>query len=60
MRRTRVLTNGTRSTKLQGALRSPELGFKSTDFRVPENLIFQALPKVLQCAWIPKLGQAYN
>ena len=32
------------STKLWGAQRSTELAFRSTDFHVPENLIFLALP----------------
>ena len=51
MRRARVLSEVTRSTKLQGAQRSPELGLRSTDFRAPENLIFPALPlgKLAQC-----------
>ena len=35
MRRTRVPPNVTKSTKLGG---SPELSFRSTDFREPENL----------------------
>ena len=43
MRRTRVPCKMTRSTKLQGAQRSPELGLRNTDFRAPENLIFPAL-----------------
>ena len=43
MRRTRVPPTVTRRTKLQGAQRSLELGYRSTDFRVPENLIFRAL-----------------
>ena len=43
MRRTRVPPNVTGSTKLRGAQRSPKLSFRSTDFRVPENLIFPAL-----------------
>ena len=43
MRRARVLSKVTRSTKLRGAQRSPELGLRSTDFRAPENLIFPAL-----------------
>ena len=34
------VNNVTMSTKLQDAQRSPELTFRSTDFRVPENLIF--------------------
>ena len=43
MRRARVPSKVTRSTKLRGAQRSPELGLRSTDFRAPENLIFPAL-----------------
>ena len=43
MRQTRVPPNITRSTKLQGAQCSPELAFRSTDFCVPEYLIFPAL-----------------
>ena len=43
MRQARVLSKVTRSTKLQGAQCSPELGLKSTNFRAPENLIFLAL-----------------
>ena len=43
MRRTCVLSNITSSTKLRGAQHSLELAFRSTDFRVPENLIFPAL-----------------
>ena len=43
MRRTRVPSNVTRSTKLKGAQRSSELAFRSTDFRVPENLTYLAL-----------------
>ena len=43
MRRARVPSKVTRSTKLRGAQRSPELGLMSTDFRAPENLIFPAL-----------------
>ena len=43
MRGTRVTCKVTRSTKLRGAQRSPELGLRSTDFRAPENLIFLAL-----------------
>ena len=31
------------STKLRGAQRSPELALGSTDFHVPENLIFPVL-----------------
>ena len=33
----------TRSTKLRGAQRSFELTFRSTDFHVPENLLFPSL-----------------
>ena len=43
MRRTCVPPNVKKSTQLQGAQRSPELAFRSTDIRVPENLIFLAL-----------------
>ena len=43
MRRTRVPCKMTRSTKLWGAQRSPELGLRNMDFRAPENLIFPAL-----------------
>ena len=43
MRRKRLPSNVTRSVKLRGAQRSPELAFRSTDFRLPENLIFPAL-----------------
>ena len=43
MRWERVPSKVTRSTKLQGAQRSPELRFRSTDFHAPENLIFPAL-----------------
>ena len=43
MTRTCVPPDVTRSTKLRGAQRSPKLTFRSMDFRVPENLIFQAL-----------------
>ena len=46
MRRTRVLPNATRSTELGGAQCSPELAFGSTEFLVPENLIFPALLEV--------------
>ena len=45
MRRTGVLPNITRSTKLRGAQRSPEIAFRRTDFCVRENLIFPALYK---------------
>ena len=43
MRRTHVPPNVTRSTKLWGAQCSPELAFRSTDIRVPANLIFLAM-----------------
>ena len=43
MRQTRVTPNINMSTKSQGAQRSPELGFRITDFRVPKNLIFPLL-----------------
>ena len=35
--------NVTRSTKLRGAQRAPELAFRSTEFHSTENLIFPAL-----------------
>ena len=41
MRRTGGTRNVTRSTKSRGIQHAPELTFRSTDFRVPENLIFQ-------------------
>ena len=40
---TRVPCKVTRSKKLRGAQRSPELGLRSTDFRAPENLIIPVL-----------------
>ena len=43
MRWTLVPRKVTRWTKFWGAQRSPELAFRSTDFRAPENLIFPAL-----------------
>ena len=43
MRRTRVLRQVTRCTKLRGAQSSPELPLMSKDFREPENLIFPVL-----------------
>ena len=43
MRWTHVPLNVTRSTKLEGAQCSPEIAFRSMDFRVPENIIFPAL-----------------
>ena len=46
MRETLVPPEVTRSTKLGGAEHSPELGFRSMDFRVPENLNFSALKKI--------------
>ena len=42
MRQTLLPRNVTRSTKLQGAQCAPELSFRSTEFRSPENLIFPA------------------
>ena len=42
-RRTRVPPSVTRSAKLRGAQRSPELSFRSTNFCVPENLLFPAV-----------------
>ena len=47
MSRTRVPPKVARSTKLQGAQRSPELTFRNTDFRVPEILTFPALKIVV-------------
>ena len=41
--KTPVPTNNTRSAKLRGAQRSPELVFRSADLLLPENLIFPAL-----------------
>ena len=43
MRRTRVPSKVKWNTKLRGAQRFPELALGSTDFCVPENLIFPAL-----------------
>ena len=43
MRQTHVSANSTRRTKLRGAQCSPEFAFRSTDFCVPENLIFPVL-----------------
>ena len=43
MRLTHVPTKITKSTKLRGTQCSPELAFRSTDFCVPENLIFPSL-----------------
>ena len=42
MRRRHVSPHVTRSTILWGVQRSPELAFRSTDFCVPENLIFSS------------------
>ena len=42
MRWTRVPQKVARWTKFWGAQRSPELALRSTDFRVPENLIFSS------------------
>ena len=53
MKRAHVISNVTRNTKLQGGQRSPELAFRSTDFRVLKNLIFPAL-------FIPKLIDSCN
>ena len=47
MKRTRVPSNVTRSTKLRGAQRSPELTFRSMDFPLPEDLIFLDLTIIL-------------
>ena len=48
MRRTCVPPNFTRSTKLQCAQSSPEVAFRSTNFRAPENQIFPALERGVQ------------
>ena len=47
MRRTRLPPKVARSRKLRGVQRSPELTFRSTDFRVPEILIFPALISIV-------------
>ena len=44
---THVSHNVTRSAKLQGTQRSPELAFRSTDFLVPENLILPATLEII-------------
>ena len=49
---TRVPPNVTRSTKLRGAQRSPEIAFRSTDFCVPKNLIFPALYSDVGTHWV--------
>ena len=38
-----MCTSEQEAQNLRGAKRSPELAFRSTDFHVPENLIFPAL-----------------
>ena len=43
MRLTRVPCKVTSKTKLRGAQRTLEIDLRSTDFRAPENLIFQTL-----------------
>ena len=48
VRQTLVPCNVTRSTKLRGALHSPELVLRSMEFQSPENLIFPALYKILK------------
>ena len=60
MRRTRVPPNVTRSTKLRGGQRSRELAFKSTDFLVPENLIFLALLLVKSMNNLSYFNSAWN
>ena len=45
MRQARVPRNVTRNTKLRGAQCSPEVAFKSTNFRVQENLILPVLER---------------
>ena len=42
-RHAHVCLNVTRSTKLGGPQRSPDLTFRSTNFCLPENLFFLAL-----------------
>ena len=67
MRQTCVPPNVTRSTKLGGTQRSLELAFRSTDFRVPKNLIFLALmsyfcfpDRPMKCgtSWISRKGKS--
>ena len=48
-----VPPNATRNTKLRGAQRSPELAFRSTDFHLPENVIFPVLMSIL---WITSIS----
>ena len=60
MRRTRVPPNVTRSTKLREGQRSRELAFKSTDFLVPENLIFLALLLVKSINNLSYFNSAWN
>ena len=55
MKRTRVPSNVTRSTKLRGVQRSPELAFRSIDFRVPENLIFLDLTIILSLVLLKRV-----
>ena len=43
MRQTLVPRNVTRSTKLRGAQRAPELALRSTELCSPENLFFPVL-----------------
>ena len=51
MRRTCVPCKVTRSTKLRGAQRSPELGLRCMGFRAPENLIFRPCKRELFWDW---------
>ena len=67
MRQTCVPHKVTRCTKLQGTQQSPKLTLRSTDFCVPENLIFPTLNRCLintnflwayqdsQPPWLPKV-----
>lgn len=55
MKRTRVPSDVTRSTKLRGAQRSPELIFRSIDFLVPESLIFLDLTIILSLVLLKRV-----
>ena len=55
-----VLPKVTRSPKLRSTQRFPELAFRRTDFRVPENLISPALgytEKIMHCLFIDAMFQ---
>ena len=62
MMRTFVAANITKSKNLRGAQRSPEFAFRSTDFCVPENLLFPALANHLpsQVLWPLKCVSSYK